>query len=301
MIQSGKQIIIVLGFALLTTVSLVGCSSSTKIVDPKTFGPVLSTAELASEYNARIEPLNSFWSRISIRAKGKYDNGDPYEEQGTGHLQIQRPGNISLSIRKLGELYFSYGANHEHYWAINLLDKEHKTMQIGRLDRMTPEKAAIVGMQVHPGQLSALMGLQPIDLTKAGGTRWAPDGKSVGVTSSSPWGSFTLWIDPRTYQAVRSEAFNSQGSLIATVSLTRFTDAKIPDARPIQVPGKVEIRNPNDEEGFVRIEISEPAQRTIRPMVFDPNKLNRGNRIHETIDLDAFDAPASTDSDLNGD
>ena len=307
MMQSMKRSFIFLGL-LITLGSVWGGCSSTRAIDPKALGPVPSTLELAASYNERIEPLDSFWARISIRAKGRYDDGSSFEEQGTGHLQIQRPGNISLTIRKLGELYFAYGSNSEQYWAINLVEKEHKTMQIGRIDQVSARKAAIVGMMVHPGQLGTLMGLEPIDLTRAGGTQWSPDGKSVGVSSSSPWGTYTLWIDPRTYHAVKSEAFDRNGSLIAVVSLTRYTKAVVPGGQPIEVPGKVEIRYPNDD-GFVRIEISEPAKKTIRPMVFNPNKLKRAYRIDELIDLDVQDHGepsamqvhrASDPSDTNG-
>lgn len=298
--MSTQRLFVVLCMLVSVVCMTTGCSSSGK-VDPKTFGPVPSTVEIVEGMNARIEPLETLWSRMSIRVRGTYEDGKSYEEQGNGHLQIQRPGNISLTVRKLGELYLAYGANTEQYWMFNLIDNEHKTLHIGGIDQVTPLKASQIGMLVHPGQLNTLMGLVPIDLSTAGGTQWSSDGKSVGVSAQSPWGSYTLWIDPRTFHAVRSQAFDRERNLIATTTLTRYKDATIPRSNPVMVPGTVEIRYAAESDGFIRIELSEPAVKPIKSMVFNPKKLKRAYRIDETIDLDASVEQPTLPTNPNGD
>jgi hypothetical protein len=268
----------------LWILGVAGCSSTGKI-DPERLGPTPSTAELASKHNERVGQIQTLWARVSVRAKGQYSDGEGYEEQGEGHLQIVKPTSVSLTIGKLGETYFAFGANADSYWSFDLSNADKKTMLIGNLDLVTPLKADALGLPIHPGELIELSGLMPIDLATAGGTRWAEDGKSVGVSVPSEWGSFTLWIDPKTDLVVRSQSFDREGSLIATASLSRYKDAVIKDARPVLVPGKIEITTPG-VEGFVRIEISEPQSKAIRPIVFDPMRLIRAYRVSETVDLD---------------
>jgi hypothetical protein len=280
---------------------LTGCSGTGK-VDVSKLDPPPSTLELAQAHNERVASLPSLWARISLRAKGTYADGESYEEQGEGHLQLVKPNNISLTIGKLGETYFAFGANADQYWSFDLSNSDHKTVLVGQLDQATPEKASALGLPVHPAELIALTGLMPIDLANAGGTRWADDAKSVGISMPSRWGSVTLWFNPRTSLVVRSQAYNQSGNLVATASLSRYKEASIKGHSPIMVPGKIEITTPttpNDNDtGFIRIELSEPRSKAIRPIVFDPSKLIRSYRVDETIDLDAAfeNAPETSES-----
>ena len=266
-------------------VVLCGCSSTGK-VDLDKLGPPPSTQELAERHNTWIAPLDTLWARVSVRAKGTYEDGEGYEEQGEGHLQIARPDRVSLSIGKLGETYFVFGASEESYWSFNLADSDRKVMLVGAMDRVTREKAAALGLPVHPSELIALSGLAPIDLSSAGGTRWREDGKAVGIRVPGRWGSMVMWFDPEDAIVLRVQAYDGENELIATAELSRYKDAEVPGARPVRVPGKVEITTPGDD-GFVRIELSGPQRRDIRAMVFQPDRLRRAYRADEVIDLDA--------------
>ncbi len=278
---------------------LTGCSGAGK-VDVSKLGEPPSAAQLAEVHNQRVEPLDTLWARISLRAKGTYPDGESYEEQGEGHLQLVKPTNLSLTIGKLGETYFAFGANADQYWSFNLSDADHKTALIGQLGQATPEKADALGLPVHPAELIALTGLMPIDLARAGGTRWADDGKSVGISMPSRWGSVMLWIDPKTNLVIRSQAFDRVGDLVATAELSRYKDAQIKARPSVLVPGKIEITMPGDN-GFVRIELSEPRRKAIRPIVFDPPKLMRAYRVDEMIDLDEAFERSSTAPDAQPD
>lgn len=270
---------------VLPLLLLLGACSGQAKVDVAKLGPPPSAQELAALHNQRVAPIESLWARVSVRAKGTYDDGETFEQQGEGHLQIVTPERVSLTIGKLGETYFAFGANESQYWSFDLSDADHKVLLVGALATVTQEKAAALGLPVHPQELIALTGLAPIDLSRAGGTRWADDGRSVGIAMPSRWGGVTLWIDPKTGHAVRSEAFDDAGRLVARAQLSRYKDATLGDGRRVQVPGKVEITTPGDD-GFVRIELSGPAGKAIRAMVYDPGRLSRVYRVDETIDLD---------------
>ena len=269
---------------MVLTLVLSGCSSTSK-VDVSKLGPPPSTQELAERHNERIRSLDTLWARVSVRAKGVYDDGETYEEQGEGHLQIARPDRVSLAIGKLGETYFVFGANAESYWSFNLADGDHKVMLAGEMNRVTRGKASALGLPVHPSELIGLSGLSSIDMATAGGTRWREDGKAVGLRVPAQWGSMLFWFDPDDSLVVQTQAFDEFDELIATAELTRYKDAIVPGSLPVLVPGKIEITTPGDE-GFVRIELSEPQRRDIRAMVFQPERLERNYRVDEVINLD---------------
>ncbi len=264
---------------------LPGCSSTGK-VDVSKLGPPISAVDLAERHNDRVLRIETLWARVSVRANGVDAAGNSYEEQGEGHLQIQKPSNVSLSIGKLGETYFVFGANEEEYWAFNLADKDHKIAQIGRIELATPAKAAALGLPIHPAELIALSGLMPIEIARASGTRWSDDGKSVGISIPAHWGTVMLWFDARTMLVIRSQAFDADGGLIADAELSRYKKAVVTDQSTQMVPGKIEITSPRDQ-GWVRIEISEPRSKKINRRVYQPAKLIRAYRVHEAFDLDA--------------
>ncbi len=269
---------------LLSMMVMLGCSSTSKVDVDKLPAPP-STQELVEAHNARIATLETLWARVSVRAKGTYEDGTGYEEQGEGHLQIVRPDRVSLSIGKLGETYFVFGASESQYWSFNLADADRKVMLIGSMDQVTRGKAAALGLPVHPSELIPLSGLASIDLSQAGGTRWREDAKAYGFSTPARWGSTMTWFDPRTKHVVQTQAYDEYNELIASAEMSRYKDAQVPGELPVQVPGKIEITTPNDS-GFVRIETSEPQARTIRAMVFEPERLQRAYRVDEVIDLD---------------
>ncbi|MGV6814884.1 MAG: hypothetical protein ACWA5W_07755 [Phycisphaerales bacterium] len=284
-----RRLCVIVGLGML----MIGCSSTGK-VDVSKLGPPISAIELAERHNERVDRIQSLWARVSVRANGVDRQGKTYEEQGEGHLQIEKPNNVSLSIGKLGETYFVFGANASEYWAFNLADKDRKLGQIGRVDLVTPQKTAQLGLPIHPAELLALSGLMPIELAHASGTRWTDDGKSVGISIPAHWGAITLWFDPRTLLVVRSQAFDQQGQLIADASLSRYKEAIVSDQSTQMVPGKIELTSPADS-GWVRIELSEPRSKKINRRVYQPKKLIRAYRIDEVIDLDADDPRAEFD------
>lgn len=269
---------------LMMMAILSGCSG-TKKIDVSKLPPPPSTQELVEAHNARIATLDTLWARVSVRAKGTYDDGTTYEEQGEGHLQIVRPDRVSLSIGKLGETYFVFGASESQYWSFNLLDSDRKIMLIGDMDQVTQPKAAALGLPVHPSELIPLSGLATIDLSQAGGARWREDGQAYGISTPARWGTTITWFDPRTRLVVQTQAYDEYNELIATADMSRYKDAQVPGELPVQVPGKIEITTPNDN-GFVRIETSDPESRTIRAMVYQPERLQRRYRVDEVIDLD---------------
>ena len=266
-----------------------GCSSSpggrTTVVND-----VLIEA-LVVHHNERVAEIDRVWARVSVRIKGTDARGDGFEEQGEGHLQVTRPGSVSLTIGKLGETYFAYGSNAERYWMFDLSDSDRRVALVGAIENLTPERAAEIGLSVHPGDLISSLGIEPIELGSVIGARWELGEGLVVISMPSRWGSTEYWFDPGTGLVMRVVSLDALGGKIAVSGLSRYKDLLDDQRRGsgVKVPGKVEITRAGLNGGsgeFVRIELSEPSQRSIKPMVYKPERLKRAYRIHETVDLD---------------
>lgn len=282
-------------FALVVLLSggmLIGCSSGPRF-DPKTAPPPIAASELIRVHNERVAPLDRLWARVSVRVEGQDPRGDKFREQGEGHLQIVRPDRFSLTIGKFEETYFAVGANGEQYWSIDLSQSEHKIAMIGEQSLATPAKLAALGLPIHPHEMIMLLGVLPIDETLEISSHWSPDGKNIGIEVPADWGSVAFWFDAKTAELARTQAFDAAGELVASGKLWRYKPVEgleDPDARST-APGVVELRAVGFD-GLVRMEVSGPRHKPIRPVVFRPENLVRIYRVHETIDLDSPMNPA---------
>ncbi len=274
---------ITIGACLMIT----GCGSTPDRTTRKV-NAVLVDA-LIEHHNERVEQIDRLWARVSVRIKGTDARGKGFEEQGEGHLQVTRPDQVSLTIGKLGETYFAYGSNKERYWMYDLSDSDRRVSLIGAIKNLDPIRAEEIGLSVHPGDLIGALGIEPIDPERVVGSRWILNEELVVIAQSSKWGITEYWFNPSTGLVMWVVSLDDEGERIATTGLSRYKPLLDDQKRDtdVQVPGKVEVTREDASGEFVRIELSEPSQRQIRAMVYNPDRLNRLYRIHESIDLDA--------------
>ncbi|MBO6512815.1 MAG: hypothetical protein JJ974_02470 [Phycisphaerales bacterium] len=248
-------------------------------------------------HNERVEQIDRVWARVSVRIKGTDARGKGFEEQGEGHLQVTRPSSVSLTIGKLSETYFVYGSSDERYWMFDLTDSDQRVALIGAVENLTPDRAEEIGLSVHPGDLISSLGIEPLDPERIVSTRWQLEEELVVIAQPSRWGVTEYWFDPRTALVVWVVSLDDTGSRIAETGLSRYKDLLDDQRRDsgIKIPGKVEMKRSGTSGEFVRIELSEPSQKAIKSMVYNPDRLKRSYRIHETIDLDAPAEPALLD------
>lgn len=270
---------------------LGGCSA------PKRPAQIPTRDAIVNAHNARVAALDTLWARASVRVEGRDAEGSKFGEQGEGHLQVERPDDVAVTIGKLGEVYFALGSNNDRYWLIDVSDSERRVMVSGAQAMATPEKAAALGLPVHPRDIPMLMGLMPLDPAAVGEPAWDEKGRAVlGVATR--WGRADLRFDARSLELVGSTAYAGDGTVLADAQLSRHVD--VTDANGVavvgRVPQKVEIRVPGFD-GFVRMELGEPRVRSINATVFDPARLQRAYRVREVIDLDR---PDGADGDNAG-
>ncbi len=284
MITKALQLTLIVSMLLV----LVGCSSSGSKRTQVTQDQI---DQIIEYHNQRVASIERLWARVSVRIKGTDARGEWFEEQGEGHLQVTRPESVSLTIGKLGETYFTYGSGTEQYWMYDLSNSDHRVALIGSLDKITPERAAEIGLSVHPADLITVLGIEPIDPETIIETRWEDSSGLIAIRFPSRlegWGETEYWFDPGRGLPILVRSLDAYDERLATTGLTRYKD--ILDEHKLDsgilVPGKVEVRDPRSQGGFIRIQLSEPSQKAIRAMVYNPERLSRVYRVHETIDLD---------------
>jgi hypothetical protein len=277
---------------MLLLLTLNGCSA------PKRPAELPARDAIIGAHNTRIGAVDRLWSRVSVRVEGRDAEGSKFGEQGEGHLQVQRPDRVAVTVGKLGEVYFALGSNEDRYWLIDVSDSDRRVMVSGDRSLATPAKAAALGLPVHPRDIPVLLGLEPLVDAVVMGPTWDDDDRAV-LRVPTPWGSAALRYDPRSLELVGSTAFDADGTVLADATLGFH--GPVVNANGVltvgRLPQRVEIRVPGFD-GFVRMQLGEPRVRDINAAVFDPDRLARIYRVGEWIDLDA-EAPPPID-DLAG-
>lgn len=274
---------------MLLVLTVTGCSA------PKRPAELPPRAAIVDAHNARIGAADRLWSRASVRVEGRDAEGSKFGEQGEGHLQVERPDRVAVTVGKLGEVYFALGSNESRYWLIDVSDSDRRVMVSGDQSLATPEKAAALGLPVHPRDIPMLLGLEPLDPSAVAGPAWDEDDRAV-LRVPTRWGSAALRYDPRSLDLVGSTAFDANGAVLADATLGLHgpvldANGTLPVGR---MPQRAEIRVPGFD-GFVRMQLGEPRVRDINAAVFNPDRLARAYRVGERIDLDAEDSPEPTD------
>ena len=252
-----------------------------------------SYQSVATAFNERVEGLDRFWARASVQVKGRDPDGNSYLEQGEGWLQLERPDRVSLSIGKLGDVFFELGSNETWYWWFDLTDD--RVGFAGRVDLASPEKSARFGVPVHPHDLAQLLGITnlPID-DETGSTTWSRDGKLLGVTTAGRWGQRRLWLEPETLAPRRVELLNELGEplVYATLFNDDFVDIEaMPTAKP-RVASRVEIEVP-ELEAEIKLSLYGMKNKDIHPAVFDLARLVKLRKVDTVYAVDPEDELAS--------
>lgn len=264
----------------LCTLLIAACSS------PKRTGDLPEAGRIVEAHNARVGGLDSLWARTSVRVEGRDAEGSKFAEQGEGHLQVERPDRVAVTVGKLGEIYFALGSNEAQYWLVDVSNAERRSMLIGEQSLATPAKAEALGLPVHPRDFPMLLGLVPLDPDAVGVPTWDDRGRAV-LTVPTRWGHAALRFDPRTLDLVGSTAFDADGELVADATLGLH--GPVTDRQGVtqvgRLPRRIEVRVPGFD-GFLRMQLGEPDVRAINATVFDPQRLRRAYRVGEVVDLD---------------
>jgi hypothetical protein len=248
---------------------------------PSEFIPELDAQEAITAWNSRVERLERLWARVTVVVNTVDAAGEAVTEQAEGHLQIERPRGVALSLGKLGETYLYLGSNDERYWWIDVVDRENRAAVTGRHAAVTMEKAARLGVPVHPLELVEVLGLTPI------GDGAVVDGTTV-TTPTATGGRVVRFVDPETFEPVRIDVVDAAGELVLSASHEAYQLASVRDDTRVKprVPGRVIVEAPT-VPATVRLALYDPENRDIREIAFDFDRLLKAFRVETVYDLDA--------------
>lgn len=247
-----------------------------------------SYAAAAAAYNARVADLERVHSRATVLFDGRDAEGKRLREKAEGYLLVAGDDQIALLIGKLGDTHLYLGANPARYWWLDMIDSGDKRAWVGRHEAFTPEKAAALGLPVHPLDLVQLLGVRP--LPAAGGLVEREQG--TGMLRLEPEGGAgprVMVVDAATFEPLWIELRDGSGRPMALARLADYEPIRGGSAagsgEGSTIATRVTVTAPTFD-GEIRLTLERPENKPIRPQVFDAEGLIERFRIENVTDLD---------------
>jgi len=277
---------------------VAGCSSSgTKPVTPGPGVPKptrVSYEEIAERHNARVARQSRLWSRMAfaVRRPDPQNPNRTLSDQAEGHIQIEQPRRVSVSMTKLGELYFLLGSNESRYWWIDRSKSSEPVVLFGLHELATPESFEWLGVGVAPLELVDLFGITPMpeDVEEEVDVwvRAESDGR-LSVIVPSRFGYRRMYFARESYELLNVELLDEVGEVLVSSELGR--PRRVPvvgEGRPGEYMGtRIRLELPRDGIN-ISIELAEQENRPLNEAAFDLPRLIRAYARNGILyDLDA--------------
>lgn len=270
--------------AIVLAAILGGCQPATKAGPNGEPPPTYD--ELAAIHNDRADRLARLWMRTTVRVETRDAADDRHIDQGEGYLQIVQPDRVALSVgRYIDKMYFFLGSNDAFYWWLDMFSDE-KIALVGRHALATPQRAAELGVPIHPLELIDLLGITPIPPTGAP-PAWGDDGL-IHIEVPARWGTRTIAFAPRVYEPRIVELRTASGELAASSELVGSQGVTMRQGGPRPtLPDRVLIDLPLIDSRII-FDLYDPehSARKPKPAAFDLEGLLRRYRIDEVRSLD---------------
>ncbi len=271
-----------------------GCSSKPAI-DPRPAPPpkpLASYQTLADAHNERVARLDRLWSRMSfvVRRPDPDNPSNTLSDQAEGHIQIQQPSEISVSMTKLGELFFLLGSNEQLYWWIDRSDKRDPAVLFGRHELAGPRTLEWLGVSIAPLELVDLFGITPLPEATEEYDAWVRRDRE-GMTAAivpTRFGYRKLLFDPESRELLYVELLDAAGEVAVSAELGRTRRVPVEgEGMPGEFMGtRIRLTVPA-EDVFISIELAEQANREVNSNAFDFDRLMRSyGRNGRVYDLD---------------
>jgi hypothetical protein len=272
-----------------------GCASRPREAFPEPAGPAPRLGEIAQAWNARTDALDRLWARVVVVVDASGEKGKRTTEQGEGHLQVITPDRVALSLGKnVAGTFFWLGSDATRYWWIDMLDEERKYALVGTHANATPERAAELGVPVHPLDLVEVLGILPMDAQDGAAAQrsvaWDTEFGGYEVRGASRFGTKRIVVAPVTFEPRVIELLDASGEVVVRARHERF--ASVIRREGGGLPGSIATRLLIDLptiDARVTLTLSEAENRGSRmpDAAFDLDGLLRRFRIDEVVDLDA--------------
>ena len=307
-----KRRVVWAGLMVAMVVMVAGCGaiSQNKPKDPSLSPPVVrvpppTAREFAARHNERVARLNRLWMRTELWLRGVDAQGEKLDEVTEGHLMVELPRNLSLTVKKLGETYFVLGSNDARYWWLDL-SREDRPGLSGEHAKATRERVRAFGLPVLPLDLIELLAVTPIDEPLLADPRTTVVWASRDVAEMSlpgAWGGTrVIRFSSKTFEPMSVELRDERGLVMVSSVLTEFEPTVVkgePSASP-RFQRKTDI-SLNELSGVgqpgtrvrVTITVYDPENKPLNPALFDLAELVKRHRVGSvrSVDESAQEAP----------
>lgn len=288
---------------LIAAAVLSGCSSpGQRVVGPGggTAKPSrVSYTEIAEQHNARVARLDRLWSRMAfaVRRPDPENPSRTLTDQAEGHIQIEQPRRVSITMTKLGELYFLLGSNETRYWWFDRSNSSEPVVLFGLHELATPDSLEWLGVGVAPLELVDLFGITPLPLDveeeEDVWVRAEADGR-LSVIVPSRFGYRRMYFTRQTFDLEHVELLDASGEVLVSAELGRSRRVPVSgDGVPGELMGtRIRLAMPRDGID-ISIELAEQQNRPLNEAAFDLPRLIRAYARNGVLyDLDAQPEPS---------
>jgi hypothetical protein len=261
---------------------------------PKPTGPVVvdepavSMAEamaIVRRHNANAAKIEVVWCRLGMRLAWQ-EEGQTRRESGDGVLVFRKPGELALTVGKLGQEGLWAGGDGRRYW---LFDLREDVAWIGSESGGVRQRGGGVPLAVQPGEVARLMGWSPIDEASVARGRVVSLGGRVMVepvdTAGRPTGRWVF--DPEVVGPVRVDVLAWDGSTAVSSRLADPVRVRVSTAASAVIMTDVEVRVSDGSASMdLNVRNIETDGARVRDAAFDLDRLMAAHKPDEVIDLD---------------
>ncbi len=261
---------------------LAACTPVQKRADDAPPIPPIDYAALRERHNTRVADIQQMWARSVVEIKWKDRDGKGQFIQGDGPLIVRRPGDLAMSIGKLGETFYWLGADVDRFWLFELRPPEGqpRSVYLGHHDQLANGKPNPLPLPIHPRWLIRLLGagLMPeqnpvpkVDIHDRAYEVTLHHGSDLSHLAEQ------IRFDPKTLRPIGMSFLDAQGKAQVTATLENYepikTDGKAPGAWPV-VPTRIALNSPLNETQVV-IFLEGMTDQKVTDLQFDYERLVR--------------------------
>ncbi|MEM9252619.1 MAG: hypothetical protein AAGB29_09755 [Planctomycetota bacterium] len=283
----GGRWAIVSALGLLTGLSgLLGC-------EPKATGPAIVVAPsisrdealaLVRRHNANAEKIEVVWCRLAIDLAWQED-GRRRRESGDGVLVYRKPGELALTVGKLGQEGLWAGGDGERYW---MFDLREDVAWVGRETGLAEGRGGLP-LPVQPADVARLLGWAPLDEASVERGSLISLGGRVLVEPRDEAGRATgrYVFEPDAVPPTRVDVLDKGGASIVTSRLSDPRRVAVSAGEAATFMTGVEIAVSDGSATMsMRVRGIETDGRRVRDAAFDLDRLMRAHRPERVIDVD---------------
>ncbi|MEM6334460.1 MAG: hypothetical protein AAF823_14080 [Planctomycetota bacterium] len=235
-------------------------------------------------HNANVAVIDRMWCRMGVRVM--WVEGDKQRrESGEGVLMVRRPGEVALSVGKLGQDGLWAGGDGERVW---LFDLREGVAWVGAADPVSGVGTGLP-LGIEPGEVPRLLGWSAIDVADVRRGRVTAIGDRLWIEPRDAQGRATARyvFDPAVEHPVRIDLLEPDGGSAVTSRLSDAERVTYVGRGVAEIGADVAIAlSDGSSELILRLRDYEPAGERIRDAAFDFERLVRAHRPEEIVEID---------------